>query len=160
MRPLTKISLFGVRLATCVLAIYWTALFTGTHLPAIPAIVPRVSDKAMHFSGFFILTILLCWVVPTRRKAIRKFAIVACVALAYGIFDEFSQGFVRGRTPDVRDFAADSTGVFVAISLYALTRSMLPKWSDQTPLKESKRESSTTRAHSTIAEAASIVEAA
>jgi len=160
MRRLTKISLFGVRLATCVLVLYWIALFTGTHLPAIPDIVPRISDKVMHFSGFFILTILLCWVVPTRRKAIRKFAIVACVALAYGIFDEFSQGFVRGRTPDVRDFAADSIGVFVAISLYALMRSMLPKWSDQTPLHESKPEVRTTRAHSSIVEAASVVDAA
>jgi VanZ family protein len=136
MRPLTKISLFGVRLATCVLAVYWTALFTGTHLPSISAITPNFSDKVMHFSGFFGLAFLLCWVIPTRRHPARKFAAVAVIAIAYGAFDEISQGFVRGRTTDIRDFGADVTGVLTAIAVYATLRALFPKYSSTAPLDD------------------------
>jgi VanZ family protein len=122
MRPLTKISLFGVRLATCVLAIYWLLLFTGTHIPTIPKFAPRMWDKAQHFGAFFGLALLLCWVIPTRHSAWQKFLTVAVIAMLYGAFDELTQGFVRGRSTDIRDFIADSLGIWTAISVYALCR--------------------------------------
>jgi len=142
MRPLTKISLFGIRFATCVLAVYWALLFTGTHLPSIPKEMPRVPDKLLHFSGFFGLTILLCWVIATRKNAVQKFALIATITLAYGIFDEISQGLVRGRVPDIRDFAADSLGIFSAIALYATVRVFYLKFlnaipADRSPAKPS-----------------------
>ncbi|MCP4777372.1 MAG: hypothetical protein GY880_24405, partial [Planctomycetaceae bacterium] len=33
MRPVTKITIFGFRLAIVVLAAYWLCIFVGTHLP-------------------------------------------------------------------------------------------------------------------------------
>lgn len=133
MRPLTKISLFGIRLATCVLTVYWILLFTGTHLPSMPTGIPRVSDKWLHFSGFFGLTILLCWVISTRKSAVKKFLFIAALTLAYGAFDEISQGFVRGRVPDIRDFAADALGIFSAIALYATARVVYLKFLNAVP---------------------------
>ncbi|MEZ5284442.1 MAG: VanZ family protein [Vicinamibacterales bacterium] len=35
-------------------------------------------------------------------------------AVAYGLSDEFHQSFVPGRTPDLRDIAADATGAALA----------------------------------------------
>lgn len=122
MRPLTKISLFGIRLATCVLAIYWLLLFTGTHIPTIPKFAPRMWDKAQHCGAFFGLAMLLCWVIPTRNSPGRKFLTVAVIAMLYGAFDELTQGFVRGRSTDIRDFLADSIGIWAAISVYAFCR--------------------------------------
>lgn len=130
MRPLTKISLFGVRFATCVLILYWLLLFTGTHLPALPKMPARVSDKALHGAAFFGLTILLCWVVQTRDHVWRKFAWVALIAISYAAFDEITQSFVRGRTTDVKDFIADSLGIVSAICIYATLRWLLPQWSN------------------------------
>jgi VanZ family protein len=127
MRPLTKISLFGVRLATCVLALYWVSMFTGTHLPQIPNFSPKLSDKELHFGAFFGLTILLCWVIQTRTTAAKKFAKVLVIAISYAAIDEITQGFVSGRTPDLYDFAADSCGVLSAIAFYALMRILLPR---------------------------------
>ena len=127
MRPLTKISLFGVRLATCVLAIYWCALFTGTHVPEVPSFGPRITDKELHFSGYFALTILLCWVLQTRTTAAKKFGKVLAITLSYAALDEITQGFVRGRQTDIMDFAADSCGILSAIALYALMRFLMPK---------------------------------
>ena len=130
MRPLTKISLFGIRLATCVLAIYWIAIFTGTHIPHPPQFVGRVSDKTMHFSSFFGLAMLLCWVIQTRTTAVRKFLTVLVISLCYAAIDEITQGFVRGRQTDIMDFAADSLGVVTAIVFYALMRFLLPRLSN------------------------------
>jgi VanZ family protein len=112
-----------------VLVLYWLALFTGTHLPSMPAITPKVSDKLLHFCGFFGLAFLLCWVIPTRDKPVRKFVFVALVALSYAAFDEISQGFVRGRVADIRDFAADAAGIFSAIAFYATARKLFPQYS-------------------------------
>lgn len=130
MRPLTKISLFGVRFATCVLILYWVLLFTGTHLPTLPKMPASVNDKTLHLGAFFGLTILLCWVVQTRRKVWKKFAWVAMVAISYAAFDEITQSFVRGRITDVKDFAADTLGVVLAILVYSTLRWLLPQWTE------------------------------
>jgi len=97
---------------------------------------PNVSDKLMHFSGFFGLATLLCWVIPTRTSVVRKFAWVAAISLCYAAFDELSQGFVRGRTTDIRDFAADAAGTFSAIAVYAAVRSLFPRLSKFPPDSE------------------------
>ncbi len=65
MRPVTKITIFGFRLAIVVLAAYWLCIFVGTHLPNMGEIVDlrfEVNDKVKHFSAFFLLGGLLCYV--------------------------------------------------------------------------------------------------
>ncbi len=96
MRPITKITIFGLRLATCVLAIYWIALFTGTHIPVLPKMARSMSDKLMHFSAFFGLAFLLCWVWPADKGVVRKFLLIALIVLSYAAFDEITQGSYAG----------------------------------------------------------------
>lgn len=131
MRAVTGIAIFGIRFGVLVLAVYWTALFVGTHLPA--GLVPSggVSDKSKHFLAFAILTLLLLHVTQPEsngskrhgigdkekpRPRFRYFWILAGVAI-YAIFDEFTQGLIPGRVPDKMDFLADMCGVLVAITL-------------------------------------------
>lgn len=103
------------------LAAYWLALFTGTHLPKVPDVLPVLNDKAKHFVGYFGLTILLCY-VGTSTDLVPRFRRVAVIALSYGIVDELTQLFVPGRSAEFLDFVADACGVACAIGIYALLR--------------------------------------
>ena len=117
MRPVTKISVFGIRLGIVVLGAYWIALFTGTHLPDTLDFSPAVHDKTKHFSAFFGLATLLCYVTNSQHL-VRRFGTIALVCMAYGAMDELTQGFVAGRCPDFYDFIADTLGVSLAITCY------------------------------------------
>ncbi|TWU51652.1 VanZ like family protein [Rubripirellula reticaptiva] len=121
MRPVTKVSLLGIRLAIVALAIYWIAIFTGTHLPAVHDFSPKVNDKIKHFSAFFGLALLMCYTTNSDRL-LKRFAMIAAVGMAYAAFDEITQGLVPGRTTDVMDFAADTAGILTAIGCYAVAR--------------------------------------
>jgi len=117
MQPTTKISIFGFRLATVVLGIYWLAIFTGTHLPKIPQSVPLLDDKAIHFTAYFFLVVQMCYATNSTRW-FRRFAAIAGIAMIYGAIDELSQGLVPNRTPDLLDYAADVAGIWTAIAFY------------------------------------------
>ncbi|HBJ36174.1 MAG TPA: hypothetical protein DDZ51_15775, partial [Planctomycetaceae bacterium] len=104
MPQLTRTTVFGIRLATLVLVVYWICLFTGTHMPSPPQLGGRVNDKVQHFAAFFGLATLLYWVVPARRSVMRKIGIVLVVAITYAAIDEWTQRFSPQRTVDIRDF--------------------------------------------------------
>jgi VanZ family protein len=124
MPKLTRISVFGIRLATIVLAVYWIALFTGTHMPSPPRLGVRVNDKIQHFTAFFGLATLLYWVVPARRNVMRKIAIVLVVAITYAAFDEWSQRFSPRRTVDIQDFFTNVGGIMTATLVYVISRAI------------------------------------
>ncbi len=129
MRSVSGIRLFGFRLGILVLAVYWCAIFTGTHLPTLPSGMSQVSDKSMHFTAFFILATLLCYCTNSQRVWGRAgWIILTC--LGYAVIDEMTQAFVRGRTPDVRDFAADAFGSILAVALYFSVRALWQKYRD------------------------------
>lgn len=120
MRPVTKITIFGFRLAIVVLAAYWLCIFTGTHLPNMDEIVDLrfgVNDKVKHFSAFFLLGGLLCYVTSSPRW-FKRFSLIGLVGMAYAAIDEITQNFIPGRYPDVLDFAADAAGLWSAIAIY------------------------------------------
>ncbi|MCM2372585.1 VanZ family protein [Aporhodopirellula aestuarii] len=121
MQPVSGIRLFGVRLGILTLAFYWCIIFTGTHLPEIPSAMPRMNDKVMHFTAFFLLATLLCYCTNSTRLW-RRFGGIVLTCLVYGVLDELTQALVRGRSPDVRDFVADAMGTLLAVSLYAFAR--------------------------------------
>jgi VanZ family protein len=124
MPKLTRISVFGIRLATIVLVVYWIALFTGTHMPSPPRLGVRINDKIQHFTAFFGLATLLYWVVPARHNVLRKIAIVLVVAITYAAFDEWSQRFSPRRTVDVRDFFTNVSGIMTATLVYVVSRAI------------------------------------
>jgi len=117
MRPVTKITVFGIRLALVVLIVYWIAIFAGTHAPRVPHAVPLIGDKLLHFTAYFCLTLLMCYSTTSPRK-LRRFTVIALTALCYGAIDEWTQAFVPNRQPDLADYAADAAGIFAAIGLY------------------------------------------
>ncbi len=123
MRPVTKISLLGIRLAIIALVIYWVAIFAGTHLPAVHDFSPKINDKVKHFSAFFGLAMLLCY-STTCEWVLKRFAVIFAVGVVYAAFDEITQKFVPGRTSDIMDFAADTAGVSTAIAIYAIARAI------------------------------------
>jgi uncharacterized protein YfiM (DUF2279 family) len=109
------------KITACVLALYWPALFVLTHIP-IPHVVQEadVSDKSLHFLAYFILTFLLWSVVSGNQKVKwRRVApwLVLFVIVLYGILDEWLQGYVAGRSCDVRDFFSDLAGALAGLIL-------------------------------------------
>ena len=124
MRPVTKITIFGFRLAIVVLAAYWLCIFVGTHLPNMGEIVDlrfEVNDKVKHFSAFFLLGGLLCYVTNSPRW-LKRFAIIGVVGMTYAAIDEITQNFIPGRYPDVLDFVADAAGLWTAIAIYVAAK--------------------------------------
>ncbi|MEE2938212.1 MAG: VanZ family protein [Planctomycetota bacterium] len=121
MRPVTKITIFGVRLGVVVLVAYWLMIFTGTHLPGGSQLGPPGNDKIQHFTAYFLLGAMLCY-VTTSPRYLPRFLIIGISAMAYAAFDELTQTFIPGRYPDLSDFIADSTGLWAAIAIYATAK--------------------------------------
>ena len=75
------------------------------------------SDKIMHATAYGALSLLALYGARDTRIA---FAMTSL----YGVVDELHQHFVPGRTTDVFDWAADSTGALVALALVVFGRSL------------------------------------
>ncbi len=124
MPKLSPLTIFGIRLATLVLIVYWIALFTGTHMPRPPKVPLPYGDKLQHFTAFFGLAMLLCWAIPTRGRPLRKILIVLAIAIPYAAFDEWTQGFTANRTVDINDFYTNTAGILTATASYAAVRAL------------------------------------
>lgn len=111
------------RLASLLTVCYWGAMFVGTHMPATGVDLPRVNDKLMHLTAFAGLALLLAWAIPTHRaKPLAHLKWTALIALVYGVLDECSQALVPGRSPDIRDYAADVAGIVIGLAIYTALR--------------------------------------
>ncbi len=112
----------GVVLA--VLVVYWGVLAVATHVPSVsdePS--PSAShDKLDHCVAFAGLAFLLVWTWWVCSGRLRPWAAM-CVALAYGALDEWLQGLVPTRVPDVWDWIADvvGAGFGTAIAMVTIT---------------------------------------
>lgn len=75
-------------------------------------------DKLVHFSMYFIFSILLSWALKTELNYNWLFLVVP-VTVGWGVFMEFMQLSMHlGRSFDVNDIIANSIGVVVGIVLY------------------------------------------
>jgi len=105
-----RILLWLRRAALVALVVDWALMFGGTHVPIPPENVLNVSDKALHFSGFWTLSFLLVAVLTLRTGATwRRFALTLAILAAYGAADEWTQPIV-GRDCDFYDWVADVCG--------------------------------------------------
>ena len=112
-------------LTVIALLFYWPGLFILTHiplpvLPLFPEI--RVSDKVLHYLAYFVLVFLLWFAIsPNAKVNWRKAAVwwILFVIIWYGAFDEWLQGYV-GRSPDIKDFFADSGGTITGLFLLTI----------------------------------------
>ncbi len=122
-----KSTIYGVRVASVLLTVYWLMIFTGTHWPRLS--LPNVShlDKYLHFLAFSGLAFLMAWAIPTSIHRPRwNVLIAALVCVGYAAIDEFSQIPV-GRTADMLDWLADCAGVTVGLTAYLASRTWLWK---------------------------------
>ncbi len=106
------------RLVWTATAVYWIAMFVGTHWPKGPHLPISGGDKVMHFSAYLGLALLLSlstlsWWPVLWLKSIGIVGLLAC----YGAFDEMTQPLV-GRDCELLDWCADMTGVLLAVGLW------------------------------------------
>lgn len=125
MLSLTRITIFGIRLVTFALVVYWLTIFAGTHLPREIAEEEmarleafKLNDKSLHFIAYFGLGLLIGWALPARFGLSQRLAIAIAIGITYAAFDEWSQRFVEGRVPGLDDFIADAAGFLAGLLLY------------------------------------------
>jgi VanZ family protein len=108
-----KILDFTLLVAYCLL-IYWLSDRPSLHTPQWFA----HQDKLHHAGAYFIMS-LLAW--RSLRHWVGHPIILAVLVVAfcslYGLHDEWHQSFVKGRTSDIVDWIADTTGAAMAIFL-------------------------------------------
>jgi VanZ family protein len=76
-------------------------------------------DKVAHAIVFGILGVLfLASMQPaSERYRLRQVWIAVGLTAIYGVFDEWHQAFVPGRSPDAWDVVADTIGALIAVTL-------------------------------------------
>ncbi len=101
------------------LVLYWIVLFAATSFPTIKVPTTDVSDKGYHFTGYFVLGVLLNLTLIFQNKYLslkRKNALyTVLIGSIYGIFDEVHQYFIPGRSMEFLDFVADFSGLVLAV---------------------------------------------
>jgi VanZ family protein len=104
---------------------YWLALFVSTHIPSPPhALVPRVSDKLLHFAGYAGLTFLVCLNWSLRRAlAWRQWLGVLVLLAVLGAIDEVTQIPV-GRQCDFLDWIADVIGIAAGLASFGVASAL------------------------------------
>ena len=96
------------------------AIFYASSIPDLSALPGGISDKVGHFVGYALLGGLVLRAFAGAHVAGAKAStawIALAISVAYGASDEGHQHFVRVRTPDVNDLAADAIGAAVAIAV-------------------------------------------
>jgi VanZ family protein len=110
-----------IRLIAGSLALYWLALFAGTHWPKPLEHSIGFHDKLLHFSGFFGLAFLLIlWRLLSGAGGVwRQSLLVIAIVVAYGAADEITQIPV-GRDGEFMDWVADFAGAVCGTSVAVL----------------------------------------
>jgi VanZ family protein len=91
----------------------------GAHLPRVN--VPGI-DKVVHFTFYGLLGWLTVRALWGRGGGVREaIAVLAAISL-FGALDEWHQQFIPGRSMDLFDWVADTSGALVGITLAAAAR--------------------------------------
>ena len=98
------------------LVVYWITMLVLTHLPRVP-VVPQVTDKTAHFTGFAVLAALLYGCIWVMGKASGWTAVfILVVAAVYGMLDEWTQP-LTGRSCSFLDWMANMSGAAAAVAV-------------------------------------------
>ena len=98
-------------------------ILIGTSLPG--SLVPSEAssfDKAIHFTIYAILAVLLAKQISEVTGRWRAAALTILLTAAFGAADEWHQGFIPGRSTELGDWEADSLGAVVGALAVAATR--------------------------------------
>ncbi len=101
--------------------IFFFSSLTGTEVGQLPT-----SDFIMHGMEYTGFGFLLYWWRSNGLKIdedkMRPFFQAVAIGSIYAATDEFHQGFVPGRTPDIRDWTADTIGLILGAGIFILAR--------------------------------------
>jgi VanZ family protein len=103
------------------LAAYWIALFTATHLPPNVPIVPGTGgDKVAHLVAYAILAFLIAcyWQASAGRLGREHYFWIVVVCAAFGVVDELLQIPV-GRDASTFDWVTDLLGAILGVGAFA-----------------------------------------
>ncbi|KAK5995668.1 hypothetical protein PT974_04085 [Cladobotryum mycophilum] len=79
-----------------------------------------VNDKVLHFSTFFLLTVVFYWIVDTSRRRTLNMTLAVCT-LVLGVGSEFVQSFLpNDRDFDLYDIVANVIGSLLGLGLCSL----------------------------------------
>lgn len=95
------------------------AVATSIPNPPVPAGVARF-DKVAHFAMYAVLGALVARALAGRRAALAGLLAAVAIAAAFGAADEWHQQFIPGRSMDLVDWTADSSGALVGATLAVL----------------------------------------
>lgn len=111
------------------LALYWTALFIGTHIPPqIPSLAPGTLDKFAHLGAYAGLAVLFTinWQMFGGHLTLRHYLATVFVLAVYGAVDEQLQNFVH-RDCSLADWVADVVGATLGVALFHYGRGRMRK---------------------------------
>lgn len=82
------------------------------------------ADKVVHFTMYAVLGALSMHAIGRSTRAPITIAIVLIVSLiaAFGYADEWHQQFIAGRSRDIADWMADTTGALAGVVAAATAR--------------------------------------
>jgi len=93
-----------------------------------PALFDYVFDKDMHALLFGVLAFLICaLLIEWKMPQWRVFYLAAFFCFAYGITDEYHQGFVLGREVSYWDLLFDAIGGTFGAATYFLFSTKIHK---------------------------------
>lgn len=102
------------------LALYWVALFVGTHIPVerVPDAVGS-ADKIAHFLAFGTLAMIFAatWQTFAGRLKFRKLVWIWVIIATYGALEELTQPFVN-RVASIYDWLADISGAAIGLAVF------------------------------------------
>jgi VanZ family protein len=112
-----------------VLACYWAALFLGTHWPRAHEVLRiGASDKALHFTAYFGLALLVGVNWSLRAKfGWRQRGVALLLVVVFGALDELTQIPV-GRDGSVYDWLADLAGAALGLATCVALTHAIRRW--------------------------------
>lgn len=82
-----------------------------------------------HVGVYAVLAVLIWWALGLTSLSTGWRAVVPVIlCFLYGLTDEWHQSFVPGRTPDIRDIVADTTGALLAMLLVTWLERRSGRW--------------------------------
>jgi VanZ family protein len=115
----------NARLWQFALALYWAALFVGTHIPIdrVPQ-AAQTADKIVHIIAFAGLSWLfaMTWELSAGRLNSGHLVRAWFLITLYAALEEATQPFV-GRYASFFDWLADAAGAALGLALFVWTRS-------------------------------------
>ena len=103
------------------LPLIWSLVILSlTSIPNLQVSAPKNSDKVVHFLVYAVLGLLVARAKDVMPRQLARVAAVVIGVSLFGAMDEWHQGFIPGRFPDVRDWMADTVGGIAGATAFTL----------------------------------------